>query len=81
MGTKEQNTISLVDFVRQERFAECAFCALPQDIRDQLKAGARKKGITREQRLRWLHAIGHQEITDEVYDLHVRGNHDQRMLP
>ncbi len=78
--SKQGETISLVDFVRQERYAECAFCALSQDIRSQLKVAARKK-ITREQRMRWLKAIGHGEITDEVYDLHVRGNHDQRMLP
>ena len=73
--TAQQEGTSLEAFVRKSRRKGCPVCALPPNIREQLKAAPAKK-IKLEERVDWIKAVTGKSIPGVVIQTHVRGRHD-----
>lgn len=67
--------LSLVDYVRQQRRADCAVCSLPDEIRIQLK-GASDKKISRATALAWLSEVHGIVMTSDQMTTHYSAHHD-----
>lgn len=67
--------LSLVEYVRKQRRAECAVCSLPEPIRAEIR-GATSKKIPRTTVLDWLHEVHKIELTSEAMTSHYSGHHD-----
>lgn len=66
---------SLMKFARDKRKKDCPVCALPAEVRNQLKgAGAVK--IQRPVQLEWLRDEHKVKISDAQLTLHYSGRHD-----
>ena len=66
---------SLVSYVRKKRREGCEVCALPVEVKDQLRTANAKK-ISVPIRLEWLRDVVKVHITREQFDQHVKGAHD-----
>lgn len=71
----EDRGLSLVEYARKKRTADCAVCALPDDIRQQM-AGASDKKIKKATVIAWLKEQRDIQITASDMTTHVNGHHD-----
>jgi hypothetical protein len=69
-------TLSLTDFVKAEKRANCNVCKLPVEVRGQLGRPASEKKISREQQVKWIYAVTGKTITLEELNSHNNGKHD-----
>lgn len=79
MSTKKDGKhphVSLVEFVRAEKRANCRICKLPVEIRGQLGRTATEKKIVYDQQVRWLNMVTGMKITAEELTKHTNGRHD-----
>lgn len=71
--------LSLVEYVRERRRAECPVCRLPDAIRQQM-AGASDKKIKRTVVLSWLKDEHKIDVTDSDLTTHYSAKHDERAV-
>jgi len=79
MGAEDPNHrggLSLVEYARKKRSADCPVCQLPEDIRQQMRMASEKK-IKRTVVLEWLHETQGLAVTDGDLTVHYSGKHDQ----
>lgn len=67
--------LSLVEYARELRRADCKVCKLPAEVLAQIR-GAREKRIARPVILRWLEDEQGQKITVQDLEAHTNGRHD-----
>lgn len=67
--------LSLVEFARKQRRADCAVCNLPDDIRHQLRSASSKK-ISRATVLEWLEEVHGILLHGDQMTTHTSGHHD-----
>ena len=71
---QKKEALSLVDYLKKRRRADCVVCQLPEDVQGQLQDAKRKK-ITRLEQLAWLNdELGH-EVTHDDMEKHYKGQH------
>lgn len=69
--------LSLMEFVKERRRAECGICALSDEVRAQI-AGASDKKIKRPVVIDWLQKEHDVKVTEDDLARHVNARHDQR---
>jgi hypothetical protein len=75
---------SLVEFERASRIAEmkanCVVCALPEEVREQLRQSRKLGGnyVPRPIILKWLNEELGYKITEQDLQTHAAGRHDFR---
>lgn len=78
---KTTASTSLADYARDKRRAArraaCKVCAVPDEVREQMR-GAREKKIDMRTIREWLERVHRIRITDVEYRAHGAGLHDQR---
>lgn len=67
---------TLVEFVKQQRRANCRVCKLPVEVRGQVGRTASEKKISREQQVEWITLVTGVKITADELTAHVNGRHD-----
>lgn len=67
--------LSLVDYVRKQRRKDCAVCALPTEIREQIASASDKK-IKRPIVLAWLEHAHGIKLDLAAVSAHAAGHHD-----
>lgn len=67
--------VTLLQFVKDKRRANCRLCALAAPIRAELKI-ARERKIPRTVQIEWLKTECGIAIGEEELDLHRQGRHD-----
>lgn len=70
-----KGVLSLVDYARKQRQADCPVCHLPADVREQMM-GAGDRKIRRSVVLAWLREVHGAAITDTELTAHYSGKHD-----
>jgi len=75
MTTTAKGPKSLKQFVKDQKRASCAVCALPADVREQLRSAGDAK-ITRETQVSWLRQEFEQDVSVEDLDRHRSERHD-----
>lgn len=73
---RERPKLSLVEFVRAKKRANCSVCKLSVEIRGQLGRTASEKKISREQQVEWIKMVSGVTITIDELNAHVNGRHD-----
>ena len=68
--------LSLADFVAAKKRADCPVCALPEDIRLQLREAGSKKKIRRPEMIEWLREAHKVPISDAELTAHYSGRHE-----
>lgn len=76
VGQQKGSKISLVDFVRLQKKADCRVCKLPVDVRGQIGRNATDRKIPRTIQLEWIKMRTGVKITDEELTAHNNGRHD-----
>jgi len=78
MGAEDPSKggLSLVEYARKKRAADCPVCHLPEGIRQQMLTASDKK-IKRSVVLAWLAEEHGITIDDAVLTVHYSGKHDQ----
>jgi len=78
MGAEDPSKggLSLVEYARKKRAADCPVCQLPEGIRQQMRMASDKK-IKRTVVLEWLTQEQGLAITDSDLTVHYSGKHDQ----
>lgn len=71
----EDRGISLVDYARKQRRKDCAVCALPADIREQMSNASDKK-IKRATVIEWLKVAHDITVTPADMTTHTSGHHE-----
>lgn len=74
--SKTKEALTLVDFLKKKRRADCVVCQLPQEVLDQLQV-AKKKKITRVEQLAWLNEELGYEVEYDHMEVHYKGQHDR----
>jgi hypothetical protein len=79
MGAEDprKGGLSLLEYVRERRRAECSVCALPDALRDQMAKASERK-IKRAVVVAWLLDEHGHTITEDDINAHVNGRHDTR---
>lgn len=72
----EDKGLSLVDYARKQRQADCPVCRLPDAIKQQMLVASDKK-IKRTVVMSWLKEVHSLEITDAMLTTHYSGKHEQ----
>ena len=67
--------LSLVEYARKQRQADCPVCRLPQEAREQMLTASDKK-IRRSVVLMWLKEVHGVDLTDAELTSHYSGKHD-----
>lgn len=75
MSKPNKEALSLEDFMKAKRRAECVVCQLPAEVLDQL-ALARDKHIRRSDQVAWLNGEVGVKITSSDLDKHYSGRHN-----
>jgi hypothetical protein len=75
-STKKPTKVSLVDFVKLQKKADCPVCKLPVEVRGQLGRVATEKKIPRSTQIEWIKLRCGVKITDEQLTMHNNGRHD-----
>lgn len=68
--------LSLMEFVKKQRRADCAVCQLPEPLRRQMLSASEKK-IKRAVVLSWLKEEHGIEISNEALTSHHSAHHDE----
>lgn len=71
----EDKGLSLVDYARKQRRADCAVCQLPDELRAQIKQASDKK-INRDTVIAWLEEVNKIRLTRDQMTTHYSGHHD-----
>ncbi len=69
---------SLTAFMQEKERAQCLVCHLPDPIRSQLGPVATRRGYSRADQIAWLHSIGFEKITVELYQRHFNARHEEK---
>ena len=72
--SKTKDALSLVDYLKKKRRADCVVCQLPEEVLEQLQ-DAKKKKITRLEQLAWLNEELGYEVTYDHMETHYKGQH------
>ena len=75
MSKSQKETLSLADFMRAKRRAECPVCQLPEEVTEQLAEAGRKK-ISRRDQIEWLNNELGIDISSADLDKHYSGRHN-----
>ena len=67
---------SLNDFLLEKRREGCPICALPADVKEQLRK-ASKASIRRAEQIEWLESEFKIRLTAEQFNSHHSGRHEQ----
>jgi hypothetical protein len=68
--------LSLVEYVRERRRADCVVCKLPDEIRQQISTAADKK-IKRAVVIAWLQEEQSVRISEDELTVHANARHDR----
>lgn len=68
---------ALLTFVQDKRREKCPVCALPEEVRQQIRE-ARDKKVDRRTIREWLKSEYGREIPETNYTTHSNGHHDDR---
>lgn len=71
----ESKGLSLVDYARKKRTADCTVCALPEAVRQQMRNASDKK-IKRETVIAWLKDEHGVVMSAAELTRHGSGHHD-----
>lgn len=67
---------SLADFMLEKRREGCPICALPDDVKEQLRK-ARKASIRRAEQIEWLESEFGLKLSSDLFNAHHSGRHEQ----
>lgn len=67
---------SLADFLLEKRREGCPICALPDDVKAQLRL-ASKRSIKRAEQIEWLESEVGVTLTVDQFNAHHSGRHEQ----
>lgn len=70
-----KGVLSLVEYARKQRQADCSICRLPADVRQQM-LGAGDRKIRRAVVIAWLKEVHGVTVTDGELTQHYSGKHD-----